>query len=344
MTDASPIPRTPTLQDVARAAGVSTATVSRCLNFPDQVTDKTREKVQSAIDDLGYLPNFGARVMASNRTNTVAAIIPTMDNALFASGIQAFQEELAREGFTLLVASSNYDAQTEHDQIKTLAARGADAVLLIGFARDDAVYRFLDQQALPYLVAWAYDAKAAPLSVGYDNRAAMQAMARRVLDLGHTRLGLISAPTHNNDRTAMRLAGAQAAVAEAGLPEAALQVIETPYGFDTGAAAFEQMMRCDAPPTAVLCANDVLAVGALQAAQRLGLSVPDDVSIIGFDDIPLAQVAQPPLTTVRVPLVDMGRRAAHTLVQMVAGNSPQASVMLPTEIKERGTLAPPKRS
>ena len=123
---------TPTLHDVAFAANVSTATVSRCLNFPNKVSAATRQKVSAAISELGYLPNFGAKVMATNRTNTIGAIIPTMENAIFARGLQAFQEELLLHGFTLLVASTSYRPEIEQEQIRALVARGADALLLIG--------------------------------------------------------------------------------------------------------------------------------------------------------------------------------------------------------------------
>ena len=130
----------PTLDDVALAARVSTATVSRCINDPKKVSQKTRDRVEAAIDKLGYTPNFAARSMAAKRTFTIGAIIPTMENAIFARGIQAFQEELYQHGYTLLISSSGYKAEAEKEQIKTLVARGADALLLIGHDRDPAIY------------------------------------------------------------------------------------------------------------------------------------------------------------------------------------------------------------
>lgn len=332
---------TPTLQDVALRAGVSTATVSRCLNTPQQVVEKTRLRVMQAVRDLGYSPNFVARAMVARRTNTIGAIIPTMENAIFARGLQAFQEELNAQGFTLLVASSSYRPDLEETQIQSLVARGADALLLIGHDRDPAIYEFLRRQDKPALVAWTYDPAAEQASIGFDNRAAMHELAARVIALGHERLALISAETATNDRARSRLSGVRDAMRDAGLCEARLQVIETPYGIGNGAQAFEALARAPDPATVVMCGNDVLAVGALRRAREMGLDVPGQVSITGFDDIELAQVAVPALTTIHVPHREMGRRAARMLIEMVEGEAPPDPVRLETQLIWRDSLGPP---
>ncbi|MGC1489631.1 MAG: LacI family DNA-binding transcriptional regulator [Albidovulum sp.] len=329
---------TPTLADVAAKSGVSTATVSRCLNFPTQVAASTREKVMSAIDALGYSPNFGARAMAANRTNTIGAIIPTMENAVFARGLQAFQEELRLHGFTMLVASSSYRPDMEEEQIRALVARGADALLLIGHARDPGIYKFLEARQVPVLVTWAFDRSIDRMSVGFDNRIAMRDMAREVLKLGHRRLALISAPVSLNDRALARLDGLQDAMQEFGLTLADMTVVEIPYGIENGGNVFETLMRAPVRHTVVFCGNDVLAAGALRRAHSMNISVPCEVSIVGFDDIELAQVVYPSLTTVHVPHREMGRRAACVLVDMVHGKGPFEPIELPTEIKMRASL------
>lgn len=329
---------TPTLHDVAAFAGVSTATVSRVLNFPDKVAHKTRDKVQAAIATLGYSPNFGAKVMAARRTNTIGAIIPTMENAIFARGLQAVQEELRLHGFTMLVASTSYQPDIEEEQIRALVARGADGLLLIGHARSPAIYQFLAAQGIPTLITWAFD-KDAPLpSVGFDNKAAMQTMARAVIAKGHRHLAMISAPIVGNDRAGGRLLGVKEAMAEAGLSPAALQVIETGYAIDNGAKAFAALMQRSPRPTAVLCGNDVLAVGALRQAREMQIPVPAAVSIVGFDDIELAQIAYPPLTTMHVPHQQMGRKAAQTLVAMVRDGSVPEAAALEVSLVRRGSL------
>ena len=332
----------PTLLNVADLAGVSTATVSRCLNFPDQVTVRTREKVMSAVNTLGYSPNFGAKAMAARRTNTIGAIIPTMENAIFARGLQAFQEELRRHGFTMLVASTSYSPEIEEEQIRALVGRGADALLLIGHHRDPEIYKFLEMQGVPALVTWAFDHTSARPSVGFDNRAAMQGMAREVIGFGHKRLALISASTARNDRAKARQVGIQDAMRDAGQNPETLQIIETKYGIEEGAIAFGEIMSALVKPTAVFCGNDVLAVGALRRAREMGVAVPDDVSIIGFDDIELAQVAYPPLATVHVPHREMGQRAAFALASRVKDGVKLESIELQTIPVLRGTLGPVK--
>lgn len=332
----------PTLYDVANAANVSTATVSRCLNFPDQVADQTRENVTRAIKDLGYSPNFGAKAMAARRTNTIGAIIPTMENAIFARGLQAFQEELRVHGFTMLVASTSYRPDIEDEQIRSLVARGADALLLIGHERDPEIYRFLDMQGVPALVTWAFSPEAVRPSVGFDNAAAIRDMAREVIKLGHRKLALISAQTANNDRAFARHKGIQNAMSEAGLDPASLVFLETTYNIEDGANAFSEIMQSSDRPTAVFCGNDVLAVGALRRAREMNIDVPGDVSIIGFDDIELAQVAYPALTTVHVPHREMGRRAAMILANHVKNGTPINSVKLDAKIVIRDTLGPVK--
>lgn len=331
---------TPTLHDVAKLSGFSTATVSRCLNFPKQVSDKTRDTVMAAITELGYSPNFGARAMASQRTNTIGAIIPTMENAIFARGIQAFQEELVAHGYNLMVASSSYRADLEESQIRSLVARGADALLLVGHNRDPAIYQFLEAQQVPALVTWAFDLTAPRPSIGFDNRGSMAKMAREVLRLGHRRLALISANLDTNDRASSRLEGIRDVLREAGLNPQDLTVIETPYGIDTGAEAFARLMQADAPPTAVLCGNDVLAVGALGRAREMGLDVPGDVSIVGFDDIELAQVAFPKLSTVHVPHRDMGRKAAQALISYLQDRVEIVGEELICDLTMRDSLGP----
>lgn len=330
----------PTLDDVARKAGVSTATVSRCLNTPDRVVEGTRTRVMAAVEALGYTPNFGARVMAARRTFTIGAIIPTMENAIFARGLQAFQEGLHAQGYTLLVASSAYDPQVEQEQIRALVARGADGLLLIGQDRSAEVYAYLERQKIPTLLAWTHAPGAPHPTVGFDNRAAMQALAAHVLDQGHRQIGMISAPVHGNDRARERVDGVQAALMDHGLGGDALTVVEVPYDVDQGAQAFARLMAQTPRPTVVMCANDVQAAGASRQARQMGLRVPQDVSVTGFDDMEIARLVHPALTTVAVPHAAMGRRAAETLVAMLDGSDHTRHTPLETEIKLRASLGP----
>ncbi len=335
-----PVKAVPTLEDVAARSGVSTATVSRCLNTPEQVSKATRVRVLEAVSELGYAPNFGARALAAKRTNTFGAIIPTMENAIFARGLQAFQDELRENGVTLLVASSSYSPEQEEEQIRSLVTRGADALLLIGQDRTADSYAFLEKRNIPYVVAWSFDRTAQRLSVGFDNRGAMKALTDEVLERGHRHIAVITADRVGNDRARGRFDGVCEAIRNHGLNPEELEVEETEYSIEKGAAAFERLMARHPRPTAVLCGNDVFAAGALMQARKMGLFVPKDVSITGFDDIELAEIVVPALTTVHVPHQEMGRRAAQKLLSLSMGEEPGPSIELPTTLQWRESLGP----
>ena len=327
-----------TLEDVARQAEVSTATVSRSLNFPDQVLGETRKRVMRAIQQLEYTPNFNARSLAAKQTSTVGAIIPTMENAIFARGIQAFQEELRLHGMTLLVASSSYNNDLEEEQIRSLVARGADALLLIGHKRKQAIYNFLKQRGVHVLVAWAHNTKKKQASIGFDNTESMAALAEEVIARGHRRIAFISAHRASNDRAHERVVGVQTAMTTHGLDPQDIIIIETSYSIKSGRTAFACIMATDNKPTVVMCGNDVLATGALIEAKHMKLHVPKNISITGFDDIELARVVDPALTTVHVPHRTMGRLAARQLVDMIKGHAGNTQVKLDTTLQLRQTL------
>ncbi|EFL88178.1 LacI family transcription regulator [Ahrensia sp. R2A130] len=334
----------PTLEDVARGAGVSTATVSRSLNSPERVGEKTRDRVLKVVEQLGYTPNFAARVMAAKRSFTVGAIIPTMENAIFARGIQAFQEELYRRGYILLVSSFLYDPTIEKDQIRNMVARGADGLLLIGHDRDPDIYTYLEKQNVPSLVAWTYDESAARPSVGFENRSSMEKLAQEVLKYGHKKIVAIMGSSKTNDRVRQRIEGIKDALAQHGSNSEYLEVVESTHDVESAGDAFEALMRRKSPPTAIICGNDVLAVGAVQRARKLGINIPENVSITGFDDIELARIVNPPLTTVHVPHREMGRRAACELVDMIEKQVPGNSIELETTIMLRESLRSPPPS
>jgi LacI family transcriptional regulator len=331
----------PTLEDVAREANVSTATVSRCLNTPERVVEGTRLRVLDVVKKLGYSPNFGARALAAKRTNTIGAIIPTMENAIFARGIQAFQEELRDHGVTLLVASSSYKEEIEAEQIRTLTARGADGLLLIGHHRDKEIYRFLEKHSVSVLTAWVYDPDEPAISIGFDNKNAMKDLAMEVIAFGHRKIGLISAEQKGNDRSRYRIMGVREAMRENGIAPDSLRLIETPYSIESGAKAFTELMDDPDQPTVIMCGNDVLAVGAIRQAKQMGFQIPRDISITGFDDIELASVADPALTTVHVPHREMGKNAARMLVAMVKDGVQFKSTQLMTRICMRESLSNP---
>jgi LacI family transcriptional regulator len=328
----------PTVDDVAKLAGVSTATVSRCLNNPETVLEDTRRKVQIAVDELGYTPNFGGRYLASNSSRTMGAIIPTMENAIFARGIQAFQEVLANSGITLLISTSGYDPQREFENIQALVSQGAEGLLLIGAARPKKTYDFLHRRNIPHVIAWNHRQDGEHLYVGFDNYVAMQELTNTVLQMGHRHIAIIAGPTTNNDRIEDRISGAQAAIEKNN--DASLIIKSSPTNTSPilSGQAFEELMALDIRPTVIMCSNDALAVGAIMRAKEMNIRVPEDISITGFDDIDVAEIVTPSLTTVHVPHRHMGEAAARLLLSIRAGKLDQKSIKLDTRVVLRDSL------
>lgn len=333
-----------TIREVALAAGVSVATVSRALNMPGQVTPALRARVSAAAERLGYLAHGAARALASRRSGAIGAIVPTLDNPVFAACIDALQQRLDGHGYALLLASAGYDAAREARELRALLERGVDGVMLVGADHPPAVWRLLGPESgrgVPAIVTWTSGDPAAPVPcIGFDNRAAARRIAVHLLALGHRRIAMIAGPTCGNDRAAARVAGVREALAAAGLCLAPPYLAERPYTVSDGRAALVALMALPEPPTAVVCGNDHLAFGALAGARALGLRIPQDLSVTGFDDLDFAAYADPALTTVRVPAAEMGRQAADHLVAAAAGTPPPPPAELEAPVMLRSTTGP----
>lgn len=330
--------RLPKIEDVAQRAGVSTATVSRCLNMPSTVRERTRLLVETAIAELGYTPHFGARALALNRTHTIGAVIPTMENAIFARGLQAVQERLSESGTTLLLASSGYDPEREASQLQALVQRGVDGVLLIGTARPDSTYALLKNRPVPVVLVWCHSSTSEHVCVGFDNRAAASKMANLVLEYGHRDIAMVAGITAWNDRAAGRVEGVRAALGAKGISLTDHNLIEAEYTFEAGAQTFRRLADRSPRPTAIICGNDVLAAGVIQAAKSMGLRVPEDLSVTGFDNIDVASIIDPALTTVHVPHRRMGWRAADKLLDLQAGAERGENISFETDLIVRASL------
>ncbi len=330
-----------TIQDVARAAGVSPATVSRCLNKPGAVSEARRARVDAAIRALEYVPHGAARTLASRRSRMMGAVFPSLDSSLFGGVLDVLQREIAAAGYTLVVASSGYDQGREREHIHNLAANGVDAMVLVGAARDPRVYRVLERKRIPYVLIWiAADANHSPC-VGFDNRRAAAIVTGHLLDIGHRRIAVISGLTEGNDRAAARLTGVRDALARRGLVLPLAHVVERPFGVEQGREAFRLLMSRHDPPTAVVCGSEPFAYGALFESRRLGIRVPQTVSVTGFDDQWLASQISPTLTTVRTPRRQMGRLAGRYLLSVLSGEEVSAPRPLDVELVVRESTAPP---
>jgi len=319
----------PNIEDVAAAAGVSTATVSRVLNKPQSVREALRTRVTAAVARLGYVPHAGARALKLQRSGTVGAVFPTIDNAIFAQAIDALQQRLAEAGLQLLIATSGYDVDTEARQAINLVTRGADALVLCGLGQSPALLQFLRGRDFPTVHAMSWPAPAGTICVGFDNQRAIGQAVRYLLDLGHRRVAMLAGLAHHNDRAAARIAGVRQALKQAGLKLAPQHLVERPYGLAEAREGLRLLMTTQPAPTAIVCGNDVLAFGALLEARKLGIAVPEQLSIIGFDDLEMARHIQPALTTLHVPTPLLWRTVAERVIAALE----QAPLQVATEVE-----------
>jgi LacI family transcriptional regulator len=332
------------LADVARVARVSTATVSRALTQPDKVKAATAARIRQAVQALGYVAHGAARALASRRTRTVGAVIPTLDHAIFANTTHALQRTLDEAGYTLLLACHEFDAAAEVRMTQALIERGVDGLVLLGTSHHPSVFQMTETHHLPYVLTWALDASGKHPCVGFDNRAAAIRMTRYLLELGHREFAMISGITEGNERAGERLEGVREALAAAGISLRPERVVEKPYTLPAGREGLSEVLSVAPRATAVVCGNDVLAIGALAECQSAGLAVPQRVSVTGFDDLEMAAVVAPGLTTVHFPTAELGAHAAQNLLARLAGREAPARTELPVELVVRGSAAPPSRA
>jgi LacI family transcriptional regulator len=323
-----------TMADVARVAGVSTASVSRVLNTPDQVSPNLRARVEGAVERLRYMRHGAARALAARRSGTIGAIVPTLGAAIFAVGVEALQRRLDALGHALLVAHSGNDTAAELRQLRTLLERGVDGVVLVGHRHRPELFALLGRARTPYVCTYTYRHGLHPC-VGFDHAAAMTRLVVHLIGLGHRRFGVITTAIRHNDRIAQRLRGATGAIAAAELP--APVVIEMPYTLRDGRAGLRALLAQAPATTAVVCTTDIHAVGAIAEARLLGLAVPERLSITGFDDLAVASDLEPPLTTLRVPAEEIGTRAADLIVAQIRGVSTPMAQRVDAELMLRAS-------
>lgn len=329
------------LRDVAARAGVSTATVSRALTHPDLVSTDTLARIRNAVQESGYLPHGAARALRSRRTRTIGAVIPTLDNAIFANATHVLQKSLEECGYNLLVACHEFHLSAETRIAQSLIERGVDGIVLVGLDHEPQLFELLASFRVPYVLTWAIDPTRHHPCVGFRNREAAARVADYLLDMGHQRIAMISGETAHNDRARERVVGVRQALRSRGLELEVPWLIEAPYTFEAARHALRTLMALDPLPTAIVCGNDVLAIGALSEARALGLAVPARLSITGFDDLQISSLVVPPLTTVRVPTWELGRLAAEHLLALIAGRPVDTSRELPVELIVRSSTAPP---
>jgi DNA-binding LacI/PurR family transcriptional regulator len=337
--------KTPDIRTVAALAKVSIATVSRTINNSPAVSERLAKRVWQAIEQLNYFPNTHARSLVSGRSRILGIIVENITNPFFPELIQSFEEIAVAHGYEILVSSSNGDPAILTSCVRRMLERKVEGVAVLSFGAEEPVLDQLMHRNIPMVLAEFRldDPKVSTILLDYST--GIHAAVRHLIALGHSRIAFLAGPhklhsaitRENNFRTAMQ---------DIGLSAQKKWVIECDHTLKGGVAGFAQLQALPTRPTAILCSNDMTAIGVLRAAYMAGLRVPDDLSVIGLDDIDFAEFTLPPLTTIRLSRADLARAAFEALrlqAEDAANPKMQREFLVSTSLVVRGSTGSPAR-
>ena len=328
-----------TIYDVAEYAGVGIATVSRVINGSPHVSMHTRQRVRAAIDDLNYHPGAAARSLVSGRTRTIGFVLCQSPDRIFADAflpevLRGAGDAVRQNGFRVLLHPVQ-DIAAPSAYIGLVREEHADGIILSGPRTDDQQLRHLKDEGFPVVLLGQLPGAGMPF-VDVDNVRAARGAVQHLLCLGHRRVGMITNAPLVYTAARDRLAGYHQALAEAGIPFVQSLVGYGDFREESGHEAVESLLDLDDPPTAVFVASDLVAFGAMVAIRLRGLKIPDDVALVGFDDVRLADYVDPPLTTVQLPAYSLGYEAARLLTRLIVGETvDRTEILLQTELVVR---------
>lgn len=328
------------LTDVARRAGVSPMTVSRVVHGSPMVSPELRARVEEALAETGYLPNALARSLRSGRTGTIALLLPDMTNPFFTTLAQGVETAAREAGVTMFLANSDEDEDEEQRLVRVLVQRQVDGLLIIPAGAGAASIRLCRERGVPVVLVDRRPASSDVDIVRADSEAGSLELGRLLVGLGHRHTAVLSGPS--SVPTAVdRVAGfSRALVDEAGLP--APLVVHGAFTIEAGRTMATAAMGGSPRPTALFAANNFIAIGVLHALDELGLRVPEDVAVVGFDDLPEAMVTFPFLTVAAQPAFEEGRRAVAVLLARLANpERPPQEIVLPTQLVVRRSSGGP---
>ncbi len=333
-----------TIADVARAAGVSTATVSRTLSNPEAVSERRRRLVLQAVETLGYAPNYAAKSLRTTRSQRIILTVPDISNPFFSAVIRGAEEVLQAVNYSLLIGDTRHDNAREEYYANMLSRREADGMIFLGHRLAPtaaAIVARLGAEA-PIVNGCEYEPDLNVSSVHIANAVAAAEAMQHLYDIGHRRIGVITGPLLS-PLSRDRLGGVQGAAAGRG-HRCDLLLRTGDFSVDSGEAHARSLLDEDQPPTAIFCFSDEMAIGAIAALRERGLDCPGDVSVVGFDDIRYARAFQPALTTINQPKELIGRKTVEILLGILHGKAPVggASITLPHELIVRESTAPPR--
>ena len=329
------------IKDIARAASVSHSTVSRALRASPLVHAKTAEKIRQIAVQYGFRPNAVARSLATNCTFTIGVVVTTIADPFVAEVVSGIEEEARAHDYSVFLANCNADPEREVKVVQSFEEQRVDGIVVTA-SRVGALYAsVLARMRIPIVLLNNQHPSRFAHSVMIENVEASRAAVRHLIELGHRRIAYIG-DRFGYGSDSERFSGYRSALDEADIPFRPDLVVHGNGKAEGAAAALEKLLAVAEPPTAIFCYNDMTAIGALKAMRTQGLRVPEDISLIGFDDLPLTLYVEPPLTTVRQPKHEMGRLAMQALVKLIAGSETEQDIRLAGELIVRQSTAPPK--
>jgi LacI family transcriptional regulator, gluconate utilization system Gnt-I transcriptional repressor len=316
----------PRLSDVAERAGVSAMTVARVLREPAKVAPLTLERVRQAIRDVDYVPDLVARSLTSQSTGVVAAVVPTLANSLIAEVTQGMSQTFARHGRQLMIGASNFSSATEEELVRSFIARRVDAIYLTGTSQTAETVRMLRVAGIPVVQGGNIPDRPIDMVAGTSNVVAARTLVSGLIRRYGAAIGYIGHDPTDNDRARDRRRGFELALVEAGAQPRPEWMLQRPLAMQGGADGLRALLALPERPRAVFCGTDVIASGAIFGCARMGVAVPNDVAIAGYDDLEIAGQMSPSLTTVRIPRFEIGVRAAEMIDMALAGQRPAQAV------------------
>ncbi len=321
-----------TIHDVAKRAGVAPITVSRVINNTGYASQETRERVETAITELGYIPNVLARSLRSKRTNTLALVMTDITNPFFTVIARGVEDTASESGYTVIYCNTDESETGEYKYAQILAQKQVDGVILVPACSNSKTVEFFQSNNIPVVLIDRSIPDVETDVVRCDSVSGAYQLVKLLIDLGHTRIAVLSGPREISTAED-RVTGYRLALAEAGLAGNELVY----YGSFTQAKGYDlavQVMAKTSPPTALFCANNFISIGALKLLRDSGLRVPEDVALVGFDDLPVNMVIDPFFTVAAQPAYEMGQRGTELLIERLTGGAPDEcqEVILPIEI------------
>ncbi len=306
------------IKEVAARAHLSTATVSRAINQSELVRPKTAEKVWRVIRELGYYPNTQARALVSGRSRMFGLILSDVVNPFFPELVKSFEFAAIHRGYEVIVANTDYSSERMRVCVRRMIERKVDGVAVMTSEIDRPLLDELSHRRVAIVFLDVGKVSALTSNIRVDYSKGIAEAVQHIVSLGHRRIGFIGGPLAFKSARTRRSAFLKC-IEVHGIRDRQRIIVEGNHRVDGGEAAMAKLLGLPAPPTAVLASNDLTAIGALRAISRAGLRVPDDISVVGFDDIELSQYTQPPLTTIRLSRDELGRKACDALYESVEG-------------------------